>query len=167
MRNIDNEGGARSYVGMVELDFQGLVGLPAGLSFQDDPSAPDGFAENDPPIPTELDLEIDGSLLDGHLPGMPDLSYTVMFTALGIPTNQGDRMLGTFWVSADATGTYPLSLNNDATVVYTDLGDDPDDPFDITYHDAELVVSEDGMIPEPAGSAIMGLALLAARRRRK
>lgn len=161
MRNIDNEGGSSDYVGGVDIDF-GV--LPAGLSFQADASAADGFAENDLPIPTELDMELDGSLLDGHTPGIPDLSYTVGFTALGIPTNQGDRMLGTFWVSADSAGTYPLSLSNNATAVYTDLGES----FAISFTDSELVVSggDDGVIPEPAGLAVAGLAALLVRRRR-
>ena len=145
-------------VGAVDLDF-GV--LPAGLSFQADASAADGFAENDLPIPTELDLELDGSLLDVHTPGIADLSYTI-FTSGGIqPAN--DRMLGTFWVSADGVGVYPLSLNNNATAVYTDLAGS----FAINFTDSELVVSEDEPIAEPTGVALIGIALMAVRRRRK
>lgn len=145
-------------VGGVDIDF-GV--LPAGLSFQPGPGVPDGFGENDLPIPTELDLELDGSLLDVHTPGIADLSYTILFTATGIqPAN--DRMLGTFWVSADSVGVYPLSLNNAATAVYTDLAAS----FAIIFTDSELVVSESAPIAEPTGVALIGIALMAVRRRR-
>ena len=142
-------------VGSIDLDFGAL---PAGLSFQAGPGVPDGFDENDPPMPTDLPLELDGSLLDGHTPGIADLSYAGPFTGGGIPAST-DRKLGTFWVSADSVGVYPLSLNNNATAVYTDLGVS----FGINYSDAELVVS---VIPEPSGLALMGLVLMGVRRRR-
>jgi len=151
LRNIDRQGGA--VIETVELDFGSL---PAGLTFVAGTGV-DGFDENDPPVNNnELDTILDGSLLDGHTAGLPDLSYVALNSG-GIPSDGSDRLLGTFWVQASAEDTYTLSLDNSATSVLS--GDITE--YAKTFSDAQLIV------PEPATFTVLflGLGILLRRRR--
>jgi len=105
MRNIRLDvGDPAAFIGAVDIE---LNALPAGFSFQP-ATGGDGFDENTPPIGagSELDLTLDGSLLDGDL----DLSYAAFLTP-GIPITGTNRMLGTFVVQATTPGIYTLSIN--------------------------------------------------------
>ena len=150
LRDIDRQGGA--VIETVELDFGGL---PAGLTFVAGPGV-DGFDEHDAPVPSELDSILDGSLLDTHTAGLPDLSYVALNSG-GIPSDGSDRLLGTFWVQASAEDTYTLSLDNSATSVLS--GDIVE--YSKTFSDAVLIV------PEPASVSLffLGLGILLRRRR--
>ena len=147
-------------IAYVDLDFGAL---PAGYIFVAGPGVPDGFQENDPPMWSELDVTFDQSLLDGI--GNPDLSYAA-FLGPGIPTSPpaADRMLGTFWVQAQAFGEWDISLDNNFTWVSTDSED-----YVVTFSDAELIVEEDGkpVVPEPGSMLLLGLGSLGALRRRR
>ncbi len=132
LRNIDGHGVPGMAIESLELDF-GV--LPVGVSFEAGPGIADGFGEHDAPIPSELDTILDGSLLDDHTVDMPDLSYVAFHTS-GIPADDGERLIGTFWVQAGAEGSYPLSLDNSCTSILSgDLTE-----FGENYFDALLVV---------------------------
>jgi len=152
LRNINGEGGASSAIESLELDF-GV--LPAGLSFVAGPAVADGFDENDAPIPSELDTILDGSLLDGHTGGLPDLSF-VAFSTSGIAADASDRLVGTFWVKLDGDGPYTVSLDNAATsVLANDLSE-----YTKSFSDA--------VIPEPTSVSLLliGFGVFLKRRRR-
>jgi hypothetical protein len=94
--------------------------------------------------------------VNGHTTGLPDLSY-VAFNSAGIAADGPDRMIGTFWVQASATGTYTLSLDHAATsILSSDITE-----YTKNYSDAQLVV------PEPATSAllVLGFGVFLKRRR--
>lgn len=151
LRNIA-AGAPNVTIQSVELDFGQL---PAGLRFVPGPGAADGFLENSPPVPSELDTVLDGSLLDTHSAGLPDLSYVAMFTP-GIPSGT-DRLLGAFWIEVQpgAVGPYTLSLDNSGTsIIAGNLSS-----FSVIYANAQIVVPEPGSL-----GVLLGLGALLRRR---
>lgn len=153
LRNISDP--QNNKIQSVELDFGTL---PAAWRLVAGTGAADGFLENSPTIPALLDTTLDGSLVDGHTAGLPDLSY-VAFSTAGIPTGS-DVLLGTFWVQlqSGATGPYTLSLNNSSTSILSSTASS----YSLSYTNAQIAV------PEPASIAtvLLGAGVLLASRRR-
>lgn len=153
LRNINDP--QASTIQSVELDFGAL---PSSIKFVAGTGAADGFLENNPPVPSKLDTILDGSLVDTHTAGLPDLSYTA-FTSPGIPTGT-DVLLGTFWVELQpgATGPYTLSASNPATSIISGTLSS----YSVSYTNAQVAV------PEPASVAmvLLGAGVLLGSQRR-
>lgn len=166
LRNLtDTNTSAPARVVGVDLDFGGVTTTTSPLRFTATAGAPNAFVPAST-FSAALPLAIDGSLVDGHISGLADLSYTTAFptpASSGLASNGPDVFVGTLYLSSVATGDYTLSVNHGATLVQSDNSNF--DPFVPTFSDAAFTVTN---VPEPAAglTLLTGAAVLLRKRRR-